>query len=245
MQHTRARFTPGILSSLHRVASRAELGPLVPQRTDDHVTHLLLVDNHQVVSDALKALLNQEPDMEVVGSAISVAESVPMAKALAPDIVILEFHLKDGSGADLAAGLRHAGCEAPLIFLTWDERDAVSMAALEAGASAVVHKSRAGADVISAVRTVSRGETLIPPSTIATLISRSREGTRQAGRVSARERQVLRLMAEGLPSREIATKLGISYSTIRTHIRSLGSKLEVHSKLELIVKARKLALIAD
>src|SRR5579859_260492 len=106
-------------------------------------------------------------------------------------------------------------------------------------------KSRPGADVISAVRTVSRGETMIEPSTIATLIGRSRERTYQAGRVSARERQVLRMMAEGLPSPEIATKLGISYSTVRTHIRSLGSKLEVHSKLAVIVKARQLALIVD
>jgi DNA-binding NarL/FixJ family response regulator len=225
--------------------SQPELSVVVPVRTEDQPTHILLVDNHQVVSDALKALLNQEPDMVVVGSAVSVADSVPMAKALDPDIVILEFHLKDGSGADLAAGLRHAGCEAPLIFLTWDERDVVSMAAVEAGASAVVHKSRAGADVIRAVRTVSRGETLIPPSTIASLISRSRERTHQAGRLSAREMQVLRLMAEGHPSREIATKLGISYATVRTHMRSLGSKLEVHSKLEIIVKARRLALIVD
>jgi len=142
MQQMRPRFqTP---SSVQRAGSQAGLGTLIPLRADDQLTHVLLVDNHQVVSDALEALLNQEPDMVVVGSAISVADSVPMAKALAPDIVISEFHLKDGSGADIAAGLRRAGCDAPLIFLTWDERDAVSMAAVEAGASALVHKVSTG-----------------------------------------------------------------------------------------------------
>ena len=98
--------------------------------------------------------------------------------------------------------------------------------------------------MVAAVRDVARGKMLITPRTIATLLSRQRSVEAQLERLTAREKEVLRLMAEGLPSRAIAAELGISYTTIRTHIRSLGSKLAVHSKLEAIVKARELGLFS-
>src|SRR5439155_1020313 len=90
---------------------------------------------------------------------------------------------------------------------------------------------------------VADGGTLFTPRTIAQLLNTRREVETQLERLTAREKEVLRLMAEGTSSREIANKLGISYTTVRTHIRSLGSKLGVHSKLEAIVKARELALV--
>jgi len=90
---------------------------------------------------------------------------------------------------------------------------------------------------------VASGGTLFTPRTIATLLNRRREMDTRLESLTPREKEVLRLMAEGAPSRDIAAKLGISYTTVRTHIRSLGSKLGVHSKLEAIVKARELALI--
>jgi len=94
------------------------------------------------------------------------------------------------------------------------------------------------------VRDVARGKMLITPRTIATLLAKRRQADTQLERLTHREKEVLRLMAEGLPSRAIAAELGISYTTVRTHIRSLGSKLAVHSKLEAIVKARELGLIS-
>jgi LuxR family maltose regulon positive regulatory protein len=90
---------------------------------------------------------------------------------------------------------------------------------------------------------VAHGGTLFTPRTISSLLNKRRDMESQLEKLTAREKEVLRLMAQGISSREIASKLGISYTTVRTHIRSLGSKLGVHSKLEAIVKARELALV--
>src|SRR3981189_2589315 len=204
---------------------------------------VLIVEDHQVVADGLAALINDQKDMVVVGQAGSVSEAVSRAAELSPDVVLMDFRLTDGTGADAGAGIRQIRPEPKLIFLTREDSDAARFAALEAGASAFLHKSRAAADVVDAIRVVAAGGTLFPPRTISALINKRREMESQLERLTSREKEVLRLMAEGMASREIASKLGISYTTVRTHIRSLGSKLGVHSKLEAIIKARELALV--
>jgi DNA-binding NarL/FixJ family response regulator len=206
-------------------------------------TRILIVEDHQVVADGLAALLNDQPDMTVVGTAASVADSIARSIEVSPDIVLMDFRLTDGTGADAGAGIRQVRPEAKLIFLTREDSDAARFAALESGASGFIHKSRAAAEVVDAIRVVASGGTLITPRTIATLLNKRREMDSQLESLTAREKEVLRLVAEGISSRAIADRLGISYTTVRTHIRSLGSKLGVHSKLEAIVKARELALI--
>jgi RNA polymerase sigma factor (sigma-70 family) len=204
---------------------------------------VLIVEDHQVVADGLAALLNDQPDMTVVGKAASVVDSVARTEELKPDIVLVDFRLTDGTGADAGIGIRQVRPETKLIFLTREDSDAARFAAIEAGASAFIHKSQAANEVVDAIRTVAAGGTLITPRTIATLLNRRRAMDSHLESLTPREKEVLRLMAEGTSSREIGAKLGISYTTVRTHIRSLGSKLGVHSKLEAIVKARELALI--
>jgi two-component system response regulator DevR len=206
-------------------------------------TRVLIVEDHQVVADGLAALINDQPDMAVIGQAGSVADSLTRAAELQPDLVLIDFRLTDGTGADAAAGIRQMRPETKLIFLTREDSDAARFAALEAGASAFIHKSRAAQDVVDAIRKVAQGATLFTPRSIAQLLNSRREVEAQLERLTPREKEVLRLMAEGTSSRDIAQKLGISYTTVRTHIRSLGSKLGVHSKLEAIVKARELALV--
>ena len=204
---------------------------------------VLIVEDHQIVADGLTALLNGQKDMTVVGNAASVAESAATAAELLPDIVLLDFRLNDGTGADAAAAIRRVAPNAKHIFLTREDSDVARFAALESGASGFIHKSRAASEVVDAIRKVAGGGTLITPSAIATLINRRRQMDSQRESLTAREKEVLRLMAEGVSSRDIATKLGISYATVRTHIRSLDAKLGVHSKVQAIVKARELALI--
>ncbi len=195
------------------------------------------------MADGLTALLNDQKDMTVVGNVATVAESAPAAAELSPDVVLLDFRLTDGTGADAAAAIRRVNTTAKHIFLTREDSDVARFAALESGASGFIHKSKAAGEVVDAIRKVAGGATLITPSTIASLINRRRDSDSQRESLTAREKEVLRLMAEGLPSREIASRLGISYATVRTHIRSLGAKLGVHSKVQAIVKARELALI--
>ena len=206
-------------------------------------TRVLIVEDHQVVAEGLAALINDQKDMKVVGHAGTVAESVGLAAELKPDLVLIDFRLTDGTGADAATAIRQLRPETKLIFLTREDSDAARFAALESGASGFIHKSRAAQEVVDAIRTVADGGNLFTPRGIAQLLNSRREIEAQLEKLTAREKEVLRLMAEGIASRDIASKLGISYTTVRTHIRSLGSKLGVHSKLEAIVKARELALV--
>ena len=204
----------------------------------------MIVEDHRVVAEGLAALINHQADMNVVVQAGTVADAVAAASERYADVVLLDFRLPDGTAPDAAAAVRSLRPEAKMIFLTREDSDAARFAAVQAGASAFIHKSRAAAEVVAAIRDVARGKMLITPRTIATLLSKRRAMEAQLDRLTPREREVLRLMAEGSPSRAIAAELGISYTTVRTHIRSLGSKLGVHSKLEAIIKARELGLIS-
>jgi DNA-binding NarL/FixJ family response regulator len=208
-----------------------------------HVVRVLIVEDHQIVADGLTALLNDQKDMTVVGNVGSVAESAAAAAEVMPDIVLLDFRLNDGTGADAAEAIRRVAPNAKHIFLTREDSDVARFAALESGASGFIHKSKAAGEVVEAIRKVAAGGTLITPSSIAALINRRRQTDSQRESLTPREKEVLRMMAEGISSREIANKLGISYATVRTHIRSLDAKLGVHSKVQAIVKARELALI--
>jgi two-component system, NarL family, response regulator DevR len=210
---------------------------------DSDPTRVLIVEDHRVVAEGLAALINYQADMRVVGSVGTVAEAVPAAASLNPDVVLLDFRLPDGSAPDAATAIRHIRPAAKMIFLTREDSDAARFAAVQSGASAFLHKSRAAAEVVAAVRDVARGKMLITPRTIATLLAKRRAVEAQLERLTPREKEVLRLLAEGSSSRSIAADLHISYTTVRTHIRSLGSKLAVHSKLEAIVKARELGLL--
>ncbi len=206
-------------------------------------TRVLIIEDHQVVAEGLAALINDQSDMRVVGHAASVAESVARTAELQPDLVLIDFRLTDGTGADAAVAIRQIRPDTKLIFLTREDSDAARFAALESGASAFIHKSRAAQEVVDAIRKVAGGGSLFTPRSIAQLLNTRREVESQLERLTPREKEVLRMMAEGTASRDIAKKLGISYTTVRTHIRSLGSTLGVHSKLEAIVKARELALV--
>ena len=197
-----------------------------------------------MVAEGLAALINYQSDMKVVGNVGTVAETMQAATDLDPDVVLLDFRLPDGTGPDAAAAIRAIRPAAKMIFLTREDTDAARFAAVQSGASGFLHKSRAAAEVVSAIRDVARGKMLITPRTIATLIVNRRSIEAQLERLTPREKEVLRLLAEGYPSRSIAAEMGISYTTVRTHIRGLGSKLAVHSKLEAVVKARELGLIS-
>jgi DNA-binding NarL/FixJ family response regulator len=211
--------------------------------TANKTVRVLIVEDHQIVADGLTALLNDQKDISVVGNVGSVADSAGAAAELMPDVVLLDFRLNDGTGADAAAAIRRVSPQSKHIFLTREDSDVARIAALESGASGFIHKSKAAGEVVNAIRTVAAGGNLNTPTTIATLLNRRRQSDSQRESLTAREKEVLRHMADGLSSRDIATKLGISYATVRTHIRSLGAKLGVHSKVQAIVKARELALI--
>lgn len=204
---------------------------------------VLVVENHQVVADGLTELLNAQPDMLVVGDAETVDEAAERAAELEPDVVLTDFHLKGGTGADVIAAVRRVKPEARFIYLTREDGDAARLTAIEGGASGFIHKSRGADEVVDAIRVVAGGGSLFTPDAVATLLKKGREAQVQRQKVTAREREVLLLMGEGLSSREIASRMGISYTTVRAHLRSIDEKLGVHSKVEAVLKARELGIL--
>ncbi len=204
-----------------------------------------IVSSQRLVADALAALLNQEPDMTVIGNIDDGDVAQLMVSARRADIVIVDFRMNVRAVAGAAVHLRRSGWTAPLIALTQTETDAVLLAAVEAEASALICATGAGADLITAVRSTVTGKTLIRPEVVASAFSRRKLGEEPRSQLTQREYEILSLLADGVASRDIGTRLGIKYVTVRTHLRNLASKLAAHSKLEVVAKAHRLDLVGD
>ncbi|HEV7963279.1 MAG TPA: response regulator transcription factor [Actinoplanes sp.] len=210
---------------------------------------VLIIEDHQVVAEGLAVLLGEHPDLAVVGVAGSVADVQRWADSEPVDVAVVDYWLPDGTGVDATAALREHWPEVAVVFLSADDSDESMLAALEAGASGYLVKSAGGSDVAEAVRRAAEGEILVPARQLAALLARRREQAhRQAERarqlesLTPRERQILGLMTEGMDNRDIARQLGVSYTTVRSHVRHLLSKLSAHSKLEAVVKAAEWGL---
>jgi DNA-binding NarL/FixJ family response regulator len=205
---------------------------------------VLIVEDHRVVAEGLAVLLDEHADLHVVGWATTVADAERLVATEPVDVVIVDYWLPDGTGVEAVAALRAYRPDAAVVFLSADDSDEVILAALESGAAGYLVKSAGGADVAAAVRRAAEGEILMPARQLAALLTRRREqARRQAERsrrwdsLTPRERQILGLMAEGMDNREIAVRLGVSYATVRSHVRHVLSKLGARSKLEAVVRA--------
>jgi two-component system nitrate/nitrite response regulator NarL len=222
---------------------RARSRPAVPLAEPRLPVRVIIVENHQLVSESLGLIIDEQPDLEVVGRAASVAEASAMAKDLAPHVVVMDFHLDDGTGRDAALAMRDLYPNVKFVFLSRDDGDDARLAAVEAGASAYLHKSALATEVIRTIREVARGASMISPAMVARLVSRGRDREQMRESLSPRELEVLQLLADGTATREIARRLGISYSTVRTHVRSISHKLGARSMVNAVVAARKLDLV--
>ncbi|WP_238012223.1 response regulator transcription factor [Dactylosporangium sp. AC04546] len=205
---------------------------------------VLIVEDHQVVAEGLAALLNEHPELRVVALASSVGEVEHLADVEHVDVVLADYWLPDGTGAEATAVLRAHQPDVAIVFLSADDSDQVIITALEAGAAGYLVKSAGGADVAEAVRRAVDGEILVPARQLAKLLARRREESRRSEEharrldsLTPRERQILSLMTEGMDNRDIARELSISYTTVRSHVRHLLSKMGARSKLEAVVRA--------
>ena len=208
------------------------------------LTKVLIVEDHRVVAEGLWALLAEYSDLTVVGWADSVAETVPMAQELKPDVALVDFRLPDGTGADAAAGIRAHDPSVAIVILSADASDSALLAAVEAGACGYLLKSASGDEIAAAIRSAAEGETLIPASTLVEVLARHRENTRSSAQqterlesLTPREQEILTLMSHGLDNRAVAEWLSISYATVRTHVRRILEKLDARSQLEAVAKA--------
>ena len=221
--------------------------PLPPEHQPISV---LLVEDHRLVAEGLAAMLNATGDIRVVGTAGTSADAVRLSALEQPAVVVMDSHLPDGDGADIAGRIREHQPQVAIVFLSADESEAAMIAAVRAGACAYLPKSRATADVVAAVRRAAEGEMLIPAAQLARLLARSHEMARDDDErrrlldsLTRREKEVLALMAEGLDNRAIAADLGIGFTTVRGHVQNILEKLDAHSKLEALVCAARYALL--
>jgi DNA-binding NarL/FixJ family response regulator len=169
-----------------------------------------------------------------------------MIETTMPDVVILDHRMPDGDGVAAIASLRDLRPSAGIVVLTASSADHVLLAAIEAGASGFLSKTRSLDEVTAAVRAAAAGESVISPELLARLLPRfGREKPYSPDELTDREREVLALVAEGLPNAVIAERLVVSVHTVRNHIASLSAKLGAHSKLEALSIAVRRGLLPD
>ncbi len=216
-------------------------------REPDTPIRVLIVEDHLVVAEGLSALLESYADVVVLAIATSVAEVTLAMDTVCPDVAMVDFHLPDGTGADAADQIRARCGETAIVFLSADDSDERLLEAIEAGASSYQLKSASGAQIIESIRAAAGGEAVIPAGTIATALAERRRITRERSRqeqllasLTPRETEILALMIDGVDNRAVAERLHISYATVRTHVRSILSKLGARSQLDAVAKATHL-----
>jgi two-component system response regulator NreC len=204
---------------------------------------ILLADDHQVLRSGLRALLSMEPDFVVVGEASNGIEAVKLTETLKPDVVVMDISMPEVDGLKAAATINELGLPAKIVILTVHADEEYLFQTLKAGASGYVHKSSADRELIDAIRTASRGEVFLYPSAIKKLLGEYlRGGNRHAAEkepLTNREREVLKLTAEGYTNNEIAEQLVISPKTVDTYRQRIMEKLNLHHRSELIRYALK------
>jgi len=198
---------------------------------------LLVVDDHEVVRQGLVSLLDRRTGFEVVAQAGSVAESIALAARHEPDLVIMDVRLPDGSGIEACREIRAARPETRVVMLTSYPDEEAVLSAIIAGASGYLLKQIRGRDLVSALESVGRGESLLDPAVTEKVLERVRRiasgsATDELAELTAQERKILLLVAEGMTNKEIATDVFLSDKTVKNYVSSILSKLNLQRRTQ-------------
>ncbi len=205
---------------------------------------ILLVDDHEVVRVGVRALIERQPEMEVVGEAATVREAVSQAEQLAPDVVVLDIRLPGGNGLEACRQIKALRPDTRIIVLTSYPDDKVLFESITSGADGYVLKQIGSDDLIRALERVGRGESLLDPSVTDRVFAKMRE-VRQQERahafadLSAQEMQILARVAEGETNREIGAALQLSEKTVRNYVSIILSKLGLSSRAQAAAYAAR------
>ncbi len=212
---------------------------------------ILLVDDQAIVREGLRSMLSPEPDMAVVGEASDGNEALRLVRELTPDIVLMDVRMPGLDGIAALEALKRNSIRASVIMVTlYDDPDYL-MRAVSAGAAGYVLKDSSREELVRAVRVTAEGGGIVAPSLMPQLLRRVGHMLTTPGsapsapiaELSERERQVLRLMAEGFTNQEIAERLIVSATTIKTHVQNILQKLNVSDRTQAAVSAVRLGLI--
>jgi two-component system, NarL family, response regulator DevR len=198
---------------------------------------VLLVDDHEVVRDGVKVLLQATEDIIVTAEASSVREAVDEADRARPDVVVMDVRLADGSGIEATREIRARHPKTAVIMLTSFADDEALFASIMAGASGYVLKQVKGGELVRAIRTVGKGESLLDPAVTSAVLDRLRKGKHllkdeKLARLSPQEERILSLVADGKTNREIGEELHLAEKTVKNYVSSILSKLEVARRAE-------------
>ena len=202
---------------------------------------LILVDDHPVVRHGLRGMLEAEPDLSVVGEASSGPEGVALAAELRPDIVLMDLRMPGGDGVEATARIVATVPGVRVMVLTTYESDRDILRAIEAGAGGYLLKDASPAELAEGVRAAARGETVLAPSVASTLVRQVRSPAPPA--LSARETEVLRLVARGLTNADIGRELFITEATVKTHLLRAFAKLDVADRTAAVTRAMSHGLL--
>lgn len=199
---------------------------------------IFLVDDHEIVRRGIAELITAEPDMEVVGEAGTAAQARARIAATRPDVALLDVRLPDGSGIDVCRDVRSDDPGVRCLILTGHDDDDALSAAVLAGASGYVLKDVRGSGLIESLRSVAAGRSLLDPALSQRVVKRmqsDRIDDPRLGSLSAREGQILSLIADGLTNRQIGSELSLAEKTVKNYVSSLLSKLGLERRTQAAI----------
>ncbi|MBP1619865.1 MAG: DNA-binding response regulator [Acidobacteria bacterium] len=199
---------------------------------------IVIADDHGVLRAGLRALLNAEPDLEVVDEAADGDAAERLALRWKPDVVLLDVSMPGPTGIEVAARIKRQLPATHVLILTVHEDESLLRAALDAGASGYIVKRAVESELINAIRAIARGEVYVHPAVTRGLLDRKAPGAGKGGAgrfvLSRRELEVVRMIARGRTNREVADELGLSVRTVETHRANAMAKLELETRAELV-----------
>jgi len=197
---------------------------------------ILLVDDHEIVRDGVKSLIDANEDMTVVAEAGTVAEAIAQAERTRPDVVVMDVRLADGSGIEATREIRARLEKTQVLMLTSFADDEALFASIMAGASGYVLKQIRGGELVRAIREVGAGKSLLDPDVTRSVLDRLRKGKtmrdEKLARLSAQEERILTLVARGMTNGQIGDELHLAEKTVKNYVSTILSKLEVARRAE-------------
>jgi DNA-binding NarL/FixJ family response regulator len=205
--------------------------------TTERAMRLLVVDDHEVVRQGLVALLDRRAGFEVVAQAGTMAEAISAAARFEPDVVVMDVRLPDGSGIEACREIRAARPETRVVMLTSYPDEEAVLSAIIAGASGYLLKQVRGRDLVAALESVGRGDSLLDPAVTERVLQRVRTaasggGSDELSELTPQERRILMLVAEGMTNKEIASDVFLSDKTVKNYVSSILSKLNLQRRTQ-------------
>jgi DNA-binding NarL/FixJ family response regulator len=211
-------------------------------------TKVLLVDDHAILRDGLKMVLDAQPGITVVGEAENGREALDLVEELHPDVVVMDIAMPQMNGAEATRQIKRRFPQTRVVILTMHENQQYLMQIVNAGATGAVLKRSAGSELVTAVKAAARGESFFSPSMASMLLEDYRVRLQQdepddADMFTEREREVLQLVAEGKTNKEISDLLTVSIKTVQTHRAHIMEKLGAHDRTDLVRYAMRKGII--